>query len=628
MSADFATKLERALPHLLADGALPEDWSPRATTYDLPRFDSPEAFAERIDRALSKIVSDNITDPATLRDALYNCGLPYDYARLGQPLSTLYELYLQAKSGAARAFTFASATKPWLAVIEAPNRRFPARVYAEGSLPISDAKRAALREEGVDLHEHWAAALPESDPGILTIVVLEKRFSGAIQMLAADAVCYAVPNGGVLLVRDTDRIDPHGVQLIRKRTVSALLAIDALHELERIASRTPSTSIESTSAACDAKLRSLFPEIEHALYFCTGLAAEAAVFSSVGDVLGPTPVTLFFAQNGYGGTGQLITDVLATNGRITPAPLPVFGLDANGRPLTLVDRVIARLEGLEGGPACVFLETPTNPELQPHDFTKLITAVRAYQKRWSVRIPVLVDTTLAPLYPLFAQEFARDWPFILLKSGSKYFTKGKATLGVAASAADPLATEILRRAGALGSDADSFAKTSQLGELHEGLGDLRARMATIDTHTAHLAAGIREALSARGHEITLFSTSQKRAADAPNDLACGLLSFYLPPAPTNHADLVDEFVAHLIAHAPTLVKNRVSYGQSTGDGRADFFYVINPQESTQGSLPEAVKNAQKRGNVQICRISVPEHADVEGLLASMELFFTRKYGAR
>ncbi len=61
--------------------------------------------------------------------------------------------------------------------------------------------------------------------------------------------------------------------------------------------------------------------------------------------------------------------------------------------------------------------------------------------------------------------------------------------------------------------------------------------------------------------------------------------------------------------------------------RPDFFYVINPQESTQGSLSAEVKAAQKRDNVQICRVSVPEHADVDGLLRAMDEFFTQKYGA-
>ena len=59
----------------------------------------------------------------------------------------------------------------------------------------------------------------------------------------------------------------------------------------------------------------------------------------------------------------------------------------------------------------------------------------------------------------------------------------------------------------------------------------------------------------------------------------------------------------------------------------DHVYVINPQESTQGSLSEATKAAQKRDNVQICRMSVSENADVEGLAQVIESFFDLKYGA-
>ena len=140
------------------------------------------------------------------------------------------------------------------------------------------------------------------------------------------------------------------------------------------------------------------------------------------------PVTLFYAQNGYGGTGQLIGDLLPAQTNVRPAPLPVLGVDAAGRPATIVDRIVARL-ATETGPAVVFLETPTNPELQAHDFPALLAGLRAYADRTGHRVPVLVDTTLAPLYPLFSQPFAQGWPFLCVKSGSKYFTRGKATLG-------------------------------------------------------------------------------------------------------------------------------------------------------------------------------------------------------
>ncbi len=627
LGPDFAAKLARALPALLAEGALPDDWDHRATTYDLFRFDSDAGFAQRFEQALDAI---GPTDaPAAVRARLGAVGLPFDYARLGQPLSTVLELYTQARTHAARCVSFASVTKPWLAVIESPARTLPVHVYAPSALPISAEMKRTLRAAGGELHEHWREVLPARRADVLTVLVADAPFAGDLQASAADAICYAVPNGGLLLIRDAERIDPRGVQLIRKRTVAALLAADARAELARAAGLPAAVLAEATPADCDAKLRALFPQIRDSLFFCTGLAAEASVFAAIADVLGPDPVTLFYAQNGYGGTGQLISDLLARGGAIRPRPLAVIGQDSAGRSVTLVDRVLAALAELAehaelgGAPACVFLETPTNPELQVHDFGALMTGVRAYAKRWGRTVPIVVDTTFAPLYPIFAKDFADAWPFVLVKSGSKYFTKGKATLGIAACANDPVALAILARARELARDADSFARPAQLAELSAGLGDLAPRMAAISANTIRLATGLRSALRAHGHEITLYAISEAHVAEG---LATGVLSFYLPPAATTYADLVDEFVAYLLAQAPTLVKSRVSYGQSTGGGKPDYFYVINPEESTQGALSAEVKNAQKHDNVQICRISVPEHADVDGLLAAMAGFFALKYG--
>jgi len=626
LGPDFATNLQRALPRLLATGALPADWDPRATTYDLTRFDSDDAFARRFEAALAGILADDVTAPAAIAERLAAVGLPFDYARLGQPLSTVFELLVQARTGAARCFSFASATKPWLAVVESPRRAAPVRVFAEGTLPVSEGEKARLREAGCELHEGFSGPLPPRAADAVTVLVTAAPFTGQVAAVEADAVAYAIPNGGMLLLRDAERIAPAGIQLVRKRTVSALVAFDALRELERAAGVAPRAFPESSPEDCTAALRGLFPEVREALFFCTGLAAEAAAFAAAADVLGPAPVTLFYAQNGYGGTGQLIAELLGRRG-VVPAPLAVLGEDAEGRPVTLVDRILASLPGLGAKPACVFLETPTNPELQAHDFGRLMAGLRAHRARTGVTVPVIVDTTLAPLYPVFARDFSAAWPFLLVKSGSKYFTKGKTTLGVVACADEPLARRIVARARELGADADSFAKPAQLGALAEGLVDLAPRMETIGAHTIRLAAGLRAALARRGHDVVLYAIDEAGVRDG---LTSGLLSFYLPPAPTTHPDLVDELVAYLLERAPALVKSRVSYGQSTGGGRPDVFYVINPEESTQGALSAAVKAAQKRNNVQICRISVPAEADVDGLLAAMEGFFERKYplGAR
>ena len=192
---------------------------------------------------------------------------------------------------------------------------------------------------------------------------------------------------------------------------------------------------------------------------------------------------------------------------------------AAAAPETELDRVIASLDGLGSAPACVFLETPTNPELQAHDFEALLRALRSHEQKTKQRVPVIVDTTLAPLFPLFDRAWARGWPFLLVKSGSKYFTRGKATLGVVACADEPLALRVVAHARALGRDADSFAKLAQLVHLHEALGDLRPRLQTISANTVKLAAGIRAALKRRGHEITLYAISEAQAAEG---MASGL----------------------------------------------------------------------------------------------------------
>jgi cystathionine beta-lyase/cystathionine gamma-synthase len=622
LDAAFTRRFERLLPALLAPGALPDDWDPRATTYDLTRFDSDEAFAGRFAEALQVLEREGAERPERVREVLARVGLPFDYARLGQPLSTVFELWVQAHTHAARCFSFASVTKPWLSVIESPRRTLPVRVYADHALPVSDERKAQLEALGVQLHERWQGALPARADDVLTVFVTAQRFTGDVAASAADAVCFPVRQGGVLLLRDPARIVPAGIQLVRKRTVSALIASDARLELELAAGVPPTRFEGSTPEACQRRLQALFPEVRDSLYFCTGLAAEAAVFEAVADVLGPGPVTLYYAQNGYGGTGQLISELLG-RARVKPAPLAVLGTDASGRPVTLVDRVLANLDGLGGAPACVFLENPTNPELQAHDFEALLRGLRAHEQRTTRRVPVIVDTTLAPLMPVFAQPWAKDWPVLLVKSGSKYFTRGKATLGVVACAADALAQRIVDRARALGKDADSFARPEQLAPLFDALGDLAPRMQAISAHTIRLADGLRQALRRRGHELALYAITEAQVAQG---LATGLLSFYLPAAPTTFPDLVDEFVDFLVRTAPALVKSRVSYGQSTGGGKPDVFYVINPQESTQGSLSAEVKAAQKRDNVQICRVSVPEHADVPALLAAMEPFFEQKYG--
>jgi len=615
LSLDDLRTLLRSL--LSEPGMVPEDWEPAATTYDLPRFCGEDEFLDRFHVAARQILSGHDAP-----SALAACGIPYDYARLGSPFSTVYELYLRALTGAERVVSFASRTKAFLAPLEVVGRTLPARVYCRGRLPMSDDTRAMWGRRQVEFYEDWQGPLPEDDPGILTLFVADTAPEETpLADLSADAVSCPVPDGGVLLIRRGDRFDAKAIQLIRKRTVAAVLAVTAKAELTRLVGLDVPTYPSATEAECDAALAASLPAVQGAAYFCTGLAAEAAVFGAAADLVAAgEPARLFYAENGYGGTGQLIHDILSADGVITACPLPVMG--AGGE--TFVDHVIANLEGSPIGPAVVFVETPTNPELQLHDFARLVDGLKRHHARTGHQIPVLVDTTMAPLYPLFEQDFALDWPFLIVKSGSKYITRGKATLGLVMAGGHPLAQRILEATRARGREADSFAKPYQLRALVDGVSDLKPRMAQISANTQQLAGQLRQQLAQRGHDLTLYTMSQ---AQLDGGLHSGVLSFYLPAAPTTYPDLVDEFVAWLLEHAPGLVKNRVSYGQSRGGGQPDPFYVINPEESTQGALSAEVKEAQKRGGVQICRISVPQHADVAGLVRAMSGFFDHAYGA-
>lgn len=609
-------ELQRLLRRLLAEpGRVPPDWQPAATTYDLPRFHGGEAFLARFTSAGRRILEG--ADPV---EALAACGLPYDYARLGHPWASVYELFMQATTGAERVVSFASRTKAFLAPLEVPGRTGPARVVSRGRIPLSEDSRALWRRRQVTFHDAWSRALPPAEPGMLTLFVVDTAPEDTdLDAIDADAVACPVTDGGVLLIRRDARFDATGLQLIRKRTVAALLAHTARRELMRLLGLDLPPAPAATEAACLAALQGVLPGVHGAAIYCTGLAAEAAVFeAAAARVSSGDPVPLFYAENGYGGTGQLIHDVLDANRVLSATPLPV--MDAGGQ--TLVDHVLARLEQAHG-PAVVFVETPTNPQLQVHDFPRLVDGLKAYRARTGHTVPVLVDTTMAPLYPLFALDFADGWPFLIVKSGSKYFTRGKATLGVVMSGPHPMSQAILEGARARGRDADSFAKPVQLHALREGLSDLRPRMEQISANTLQVAEGLRRQLAERGHDLLLYAMTPEQLQ---SDLHSGVLSFYLPPAPTTHADLVDEFVEELLQQPPELIRNRVSYGQSTGGGRLDPFYVINPEESTQGALSAEVKEAQKRDGVQICRISVPQHADIDALLAATGRFFDRVYG--
>lgn len=655
---EFALRLILSTPD-----SMPTDWHPQATTYDLPRHFSESLFMDAFCKAAQQLHTAQVKDPKVIQTQLSQCGLPYDYARLGQPLSTLYEAYVAHLSGAEKVISFASASKAYLSVIEArTNPKQTVVLYCAGALPLSSAYQQFLSEQQVHIFEHIPAnadfesldteeqARQKDTLPIIRIYIHNTPFTSSHSKMdpesILDAVTYPCAEGGLLLIKNILSIDPNAIQIIRKRTVSALLPGNCESELRKLLclplakmpfalSESPEQQYTALKTACAEAIHSLYPEVavEHSAYFCTGLAAEAAVFEAAAQSVAPTgSVSFYYAQNGYGGTGQLISELLPRKSSILPCPLTVIDTHNEGNEQTLIDRFIQRLHQHQGEPVLLFLETPTNPQLQMHDFAQLVQALKAYQNQYGTTVPVIIDTTMAPLYPLFAQAFTQDWPFILVKSGSKYFTKGKATLGIVMVNTHPLSQTIFQQTLHLGTDADAFAKVAQLQILKAGLQDLPERMAAIAQNTHKIAQYIKEQMQQRNLDLTLYEMTPQQITQG---LASGILSFYLPSAPVPLSiaeagvDLVDAFVSFMLKNVPEQVKNRVSYGQSGGaivNGTPqDYIYIINPEESTQGALSQAVKDAQKKDNVQICRISVPAHCDVPAFTAVLGTFFSQVY---
>jgi len=611
---------------------IPEDWASEATTYDLNRHSSEKDFVQKFLNTAQHVMGQHIKDAPIILRYLINCGHPYDYARLGQVLSTLYELLIQKLTQVDHVVSFASKTKPFLALIESSKNLQHFKLYSDAALPLSEKRKEKLIQNNVQIFEHWTDKIPDSKPDDYSIFVSISEFSEELLQINADAITFSLEQGGVLLLNTSKGIDVAKIQVIRKRTISALLAVDSKLEIENLLGISNTHSIQNTrdlKAQCDQLMQNIYPALHgKPLYFCTGLAAEAAIFAASANVCGEgEPVRLYYAQNGYGGTGQLISEILPQESPVNPCPLKVLGTDEQGNIKTIVDYCLEDLKNTRPQKSMIFLETPTNPELQTHDFKAFIQALKNYHAEHGIQIPVIVDTTMAPLNPLLEQEFAKDWPFVVVKSGSKYYTKGKATLGVAFSVNHPMSQEIMRQAKEFGFYADSFAKVSQLEALNAGLQDLKARMNKIAQNTAQITAHMRKVMTHITQEFTCYSMTPEQVEKG---FFSGIISFYLPPIPPerNIASVVDKFVWMMLANAPDLIRNRVSYGQSSGKDH-DFIYIINPEESTQGALSKEVKEAQKKDNVQICRISVPEKLDVnafnQAFSKAIEEIYINKY---
>ncbi|SCZ58325.1 trans-sulfuration enzyme family protein [Thiohalomonas denitrificans] len=148
--------------------------------------------------------------------------------------------------------------------------------------------------------------------------------------------------------------------------------------------------LNPTIQSLEAKLASL-EGAEAAFAFCSGMAAETALFLAYGRE------GVVCIGDAYGGTLELLAD-----------QLPLFGIDTH----LILGSELDRLEDLlAGGARLVFLETPTNPALEVFDLAAIAEKAHAHGAL------LAVDNTFAS--PVNQQPLALGADFAV-HSATKY----------------------------------------------------------------------------------------------------------------------------------------------------------------------------------------------------------------
>lgn len=189
----------------------------------------------------------------------------------------------------------------------------------------------------------------------------------------------------------------------------------------------------------------------HGFAFASGLAATDTLLR----LLSPDEHTVA-NRNLYGGTHRLFNMVLAR-----------YGLS-----FTYVDarKTDAILAGMTPKTRMVFLETPTNPNLELVDLETTIRRVREHESEQGTKVIVVVDNTFATPYNQRPLELGAD---VVLHSVTKYLGGHSDVLGGALVAKDDtIAERIGFHQNAVGGVMDPFSAYMT----HRGIKTLHVRM--------------------------------------------------------------------------------------------------------------------------------------------------------
>ncbi|MDP2439082.1 MAG: PLP-dependent transferase, partial [archaeon] len=473
--------LQVGLPKILA--AIPAEW--RGTTFKNQVLLGRTEFCARLRELLLSKGYAEITG-----EDLVALGNAEDYLRVSSNVSSLLEFSLAVRHGVEEVsgvFSFASRVMPLMAMLLTTPAPATVHLLLNGaSCPISQDNLALLPLLNCRLQLHSGSSLDSHDNSSNengVIVGWSEDLLGHEAPLSFSKV-HAVASPFLLLIRDTGKVDPSRVLVVRKRMSSPLTTPMCEAVLKSFAEGLPADP--STAGPESEQLAGFYehlqtmsgadPAPEHPPVCCTsGLATICSVWMAL--ILHQGGADVVMASTAYGGSSEL-TDLLAARG----ANFRKHTFDITGtNPITpAIQGAFDKLaeKGSEGllPTTVLFVEIPTNPDMKVPELAELAAVLEGYRAATGKRVLLLLDTTFAPSSQAMA-KLAPLMPNVTLLtfiSLSKSVSRGLTTDGTVVAASTPAAYELLEHVRAAATLLDTSAKPDQLlvlSQNHTGVED-------------------------------------------------------------------------------------------------------------------------------------------------------------
>jgi len=631
-------EIQAFIPKLL--DSMPYEW--KGTTFN----NSAEIYhgREKFIANLINLIAEKKNTKEVSSNDLSSIGNAEDYLRVATNVCTALETALASpfqKDGRqyikpTQVFTWSSTKMPFVGVMIEDGRvkskggdeatvhfYFPDGADG-GILPFSDEDKKLLSKLAAKFEMHNNKSVPvEGVKGGITVVVKgEGTPTEEMAKLLQNKVVDAVITPCVLYIRNTEKINPANILVIRKRMATPTTTPMSMYMLEQASNsgegKHPRPEFNDPGKEADfyGHLQELSgtprdPDC-NPVVFTAGLPCICAVYYALIEQGG---ADLVMCSTAYGGSSQ-VTDLLRERaGTFSKHTFHIQGDAIIDESISFALDKLARKEGLPSGqtdlfPTTVlFVEIPTNPDMKVPDIGKVVSGLAKYKEATGKKVLLLVDTTFAPASKVLqkVKEKAPELEAMVFISMSKSVSRGITTAGAVIANHTPGSKALCQRVRFVSKMLDTCAKPDQLERLcnnHRGAEE-RCKLAY------ELAKDVGEVLvkqvkKSTGQDMNLAFVSP---ANAKLNFTSSTFSFNLPSPPKATSKVKEEFAqkfVDLLCLHPTYMKPCVSFGQDN-----DLVYCTVPATSTQGAISAEDKAKQARGGVQLVRLSFPVKIAVE-----------------